>query len=64
MKTNEFDLDKKAAVEDIHRKICTTFSTFSLNAEKVVNKSAAIRARKATMELTRLMKIYRSLSIK
>lgn len=64
MKINEFNQDRKAAVEDIHRKICTTFSTYSLNAAKIANKSAAIRARKATMELTRLMKIYRSLSIK
>ena len=60
----KFTLEQKNAVENLCDSINKNFQDFVEESAKSTNKSAAIRARKATMELTRLMKIYRSLSIK
>ena len=63
MKT-EFTEKQEKAVRNIYEKIKEEFQAFTENAEKMLNKSAAIRARKKTLVLAQLMKSYRSLSIK
>ena len=63
MKT-EFTLEQKNAVENLRHTIKKNFEDFIEESSKFTNKSAAIRARKKTLVLTQLMKIYRSLSIK
>ena len=50
----------KELVEDCIREI----DIFKINAHKFDNKSAARRARKATLNLTKLFKEYRKKSIK
>ena len=60
----KFTPEQKDAVENLRATLKKNFLDFVEESAKYTNKSAAIRARKKTLELTRLMKVYRSLSIK
>ena len=60
----KFTLEQKDAVEDLRDIIKRNFQDFVEESAKSMNKSAAIRARKKSLVITRLMKVYRSLSIK
>ena len=60
----KFTLEQQDAVENLRDTLQKNFQDFVEESAKTMNKSAAIRARKKTLELTRLMKIYRNLSIK
>ena len=51
-------------VTDLCTAIDTTYQEFKDNTAKPTNKAAAKRARKNTMELGKLIKKYREISIK
>jgi hypothetical protein len=59
--TKEFNQDK---VDALRIQIDAEFQDFLKNSKKYINKAAARRARKNTLELTKLMKTYRVISIK
>ena len=63
MKT-EFTEKQEKAVKNICESINDSFRAFTEDAEKTLNKSAAIRARKKSLVITQMLKAYRSLSIK
>lgn len=51
-------------MKELLEKITATFTAFSTDAVKEANKSAAVRARKASLELEKLLKQYRKDSVK
>lgn len=51
-------------VDNLRKEILKKVEEFSDNSMETLNKSAARRARKNTLELTQLMKDYRKYSIK
>jgi len=51
-------------LDELKEKIDAEYLLFKTNTEKLDNKTAARRARKNTLELTKLMKTYRKISIK
>ena len=52
------------ALELLNKKIDAEYIAFKMNIATPANKAAARRARKNTLELTKLMKEYRKTSIK
>ena len=57
------DLERKE-VNELAEKIDAEYIAFKINSANVGNKAGARRARKNTIELTKLMKEYRKISIK
>lgn len=57
------DLQRKI-VNELAEKIDAEYAAFKANSENPGNKAGARRARKNTIELTKLMKEYRKISIK
>ena len=51
-------------VEKLHGQIVETFKEFTQNTASAVNKAAARRARKNTLDLEKMFKEYRKISIK
>lgn len=51
-------------MEELLKNVQETFSAFLLDAQKTGNKAAAVRARKASLELEKQLKEYRKTSIK
>ena len=51
-------------VEKLHGQIVETFKEFTQNTTSAVNKAAARRARKNTLDLEKMFKEYRKISIK
>lgn len=62
--TIEFTEAQEKAVTNLRETIMEGFTTFIKDTTNPLNKSAARRARKKTMEITKLLKSYRTLSIK
>jgi hypothetical protein len=58
------EANELTTMEDQVYKIKNAMISFLGDAEKVDNKSAARRARKLSMEITRMLKDYRAASIK
>jgi hypothetical protein len=58
------EANELTTMEDQVYKIKNAMISFLRDAEKVDNKSAARRARKLSMEITRMLKDYRAASIK
>ena len=51
-------------VENLRGQIIEAFKEFTQNTASVVNKAAARRARKNTLDLEKMFKEYRKISIK
>ena len=51
-------------VENLRDQIIETFKEFTQNTASAVNKAAARRARKNTLDLEKMCKEYRKISIK
>ena len=51
-------------VENLRGQIIETFQEFTQNTASAVNKAAARRARKNTLDLEKMFKEYRKISIK
>ena len=51
-------------VENLRSQIIETFKEFTQNTASAVNKAAARRARKNTLDLEKMCKEYRKISIK
>ena len=51
-------------VENLRGQIVETFKEFTQNTASAVNKAAARRARKNTLDLEKIFKEYRKISIK
>jgi len=51
-------------VENLRGQIVETFKEFTQNTASAVNKAAARRARKNTLDLEKMCKEYRKISIK
>lgn len=64
MNTVEFTENQEKEVTDLCETIRNAFRDFNKETVKPRNKSAARRARKLSMEITRLLKNYREASIK
>ena len=62
--TTEFTAEHETAVNKLRERIRGSFEDFVKDTAKSLNKSAARRARKKSLEIALLLKKYRSFSIK
>lgn len=62
--TESKDVFNPEHVDELRVEIENKFLEFMQNSEKTTNKAGAGRARKNSLELTKMLKAYRAISIK